>query len=102
LDAPNTERETLMMLTSEELQRELSEHQMMSDAMASVRLFHALYGDGEQPREWIRELVRAMHRTGCQDRHGEREPLLATVADAISRSYLGKSVRELQWPEAHN
>jgi hypothetical protein len=41
-----------------------------------------------------------MYRTGCRDRHGERESLLATTADAIARTYLGRSARELEWPEA--
>ena len=56
-----------MNLTDEELQRERGEHQLVADAMASVRLFHTLFGDGEQTREWVRELVRVMYRTGCRD-----------------------------------
>jgi hypothetical protein len=86
--------------TDEELQRERGEHQLVADAMASVRLFHTLFGNGEQTREWVRELVRVMYRTGCRDRHGERDSLLATTADAIARTYLGRSARELEWPEA--
>jgi hypothetical protein len=89
-----------MNLTDEELQRERDEHQMVADAMASVRLFHTLFGDGEQTREWVRELVRVMYRTGCRARHGDCESLLATTADAIARTYLGHSARELEWPEA--
>lgn len=89
-----------MMLTNEELQQERGEHQMIADAMASVRLFRALFGDGEQSREWIRELVHALYRTGCRERHGNRETLLATAADAIARTYLGHSAQQLDWPEA--
>jgi hypothetical protein len=89
-----------MTLTEEELGRERGEHQLVADAMASVRLFRTLFGDGEQTREWVRQLVRVMYRTGCRDRHGERESLLATAADAIARTYLGQPVRELEWPEA--
>lgn len=89
-----------MILTDEELQRERDDHQMVADAMASIRLFHKLFGDGEQTREWVRELALALYRTGCRDRHGEREALLATTADAIARTYLGESVRGLEWPEA--
>ena len=51
-----------MNLTDEELQRERGEHQLVADAMASVRLFHTLFGDGEQTREWVRELVRVMYQ----------------------------------------
>lgn len=89
-----------MILTTEELQRERSDHQLVADALASVRLFRSLFGDGEQTREWIRELVLVMHRKGCQERHGEREALLATTADAIARTYLGHSAQQLEWPEA--
>jgi hypothetical protein len=89
-----------MNLTDEELQRERDEHQMVADAMASVHLFQTLFGDGEQTREWVRELVRVMYRTGCRARHGDCESLLATTADAIARTYLGHSARELEWPEA--
>ncbi|UEM06312.1 hypothetical protein JL101_013030 [Skermanella rosea] len=89
-----------MTLTEEELRRERDEHLLVADAMASVRLFRAMFGDGEQTREWIRELARTMYRVGCRERHGERETLLATTADAIARSYLGRSVRELEWPQA--
>ncbi len=89
-----------MILTDEELQRERGEHQLVADALASVRLFRTLFGDGEQSREWIRELVLILHRTGCRERHGERETLLATTADAISRTYLGHSAEQLEWPES--
>ena len=89
-----------MTLTEEELGRERGEHQLVADAMASVRLFHTLFGHGEQTREWVRELVKVMYQTGCRTRHGERESLLATTADAIARTYLGHSARELEWPEA--
>ncbi len=89
-----------MNLTDEELQRERGDHQLVTDAMASIRLIHRLFGDGEQAREWIRALALALYRTGCRDRHGEREALLATAADAITRAYLGQTARELEWPEA--
>lgn len=89
-----------MTLTEEELRRERDEHLMVADALASVRLFRTLLGDGEQTREWVRELVRTLYRAGCRERHGERETLLATTADAIARTYLGRSARELEWPEA--
>ena len=83
-----------------ELQRERAEHQIVADALASVRLFHALYGQGEQAREWIAELSRSLLRMGCDERTADRESILSTAADAIAKTYLGRSARELEWPEA--
>lgn len=83
-----------------DLQREWTEHQMVADALASVRLFHALYGRGEQASEWIAELSRALLHKGCEGRRENGESILSTAADAIARAYLGRTARELEWPEA--
>lgn len=89
-----------MALMDVELQRERAEHQIIADALASVRLFHALYGEGEQAREWIAELSRALLRMGSDGAAAERESILSTAADAIAKTYLGRTARELEWPEA--
>lgn len=88
-----------MTRTEIDLQRERTEHQIVADALASVRLFHALYGQGEQTREWIAELSRALYRMGCGERTMERESILATAADAIARAYLRRPASELEWPQ---
>ncbi|WP_431858051.1 hypothetical protein [Azospirillum sp.] len=83
-----------------ELQRERIEHQIVADALASVRLFHTLYGHGEQAREWIAELSRRLLRMGCEKPAADGASILATTADAIAKAYLGRSAQELEWPEA--
>lgn len=83
-----------------DLQTERGDHQIVADALASVRLFHALYGNGEQAREWIRELSLTLYRIGANGRIGEHESILSTTADAIARSYLGCSAQELEWPNS--
>lgn len=88
-----------MTRTDIDLQRERTDHQIVADALASVRLFHALYGQGEQTREWIAELARTLHRMGCSERTPERESILANAADAIARTYLRRPASELDWPQ---
>jgi hypothetical protein len=72
------------------------EHEIVADALASVRLFQLFYGQGAQRDEWIKELVRMLHRHGTEP---GRPSILAGAADAIARAYLGQGVEELEWPE---
>ncbi|HSK40949.1 MAG TPA: hypothetical protein VK943_14370 [Arenibaculum sp.] len=89
-----------MATTAQDREQEEMDHRLIADAHASIRLFHAFYGSGGQSEEWIRELVGKLYRMGKERGHGDRTPFLCSTADAIAKTYLGKSVHELEWPEA--